>query len=45
MASAKEAELGQADRAALFWVRFWEDRSVDFTEPAVTSLGSTHHIA
>ena len=24
-----------ADRAALFWERFWEDRSVDFTEPAV----------
>ena len=23
------------DRAALFWERFWEDRSVDFTAPAV----------
>ncbi|MDF2693589.1 MAG: Dipeptide transport system permease protein DppB [Labilithrix sp.] len=30
-----EAELTQPDRAALFWERFWEDRSVDFTEPAV----------
>lgn len=23
------------ERAALFWMRFWDDRSVDFTEPAV----------
>jgi ABC-type dipeptide/oligopeptide/nickel transport system permease component len=30
-----EAELTHADRAVLFWERFWEDRSVDFTEPAV----------
>ncbi len=31
----EEAELTDPDRAALFWSRFWEDRSVDFTEPAV----------
>lgn len=30
-----EAELTNPDKAALFWSRFWEDRSVDFTEPAV----------
>lgn len=29
------ADLEDPDRAALFWERFWEDRSVDFTEPAV----------
>jgi ABC-type dipeptide/oligopeptide/nickel transport system permease component len=30
-----EPELTQGDRAVLVWTRFWEDRSVDFTEPAV----------
>jgi ABC-type dipeptide/oligopeptide/nickel transport system permease component len=30
-----EAELREPERAVLFWVRFWADRSVDFTEPAV----------
>ena len=35
MGIGDEADLTQADRAALFWERFWEDRSVDFTEPAV----------
>ncbi len=30
-----EADLVQADRATLFWSRFWDDRSVDFTEPAI----------
>ncbi len=35
MGLGDEAELTHADRAALFWERFWEDRSVDFTEPAV----------
>jgi len=35
MGIGDEADLTQPDRAALFWVRFWEDRSVDFTEPAV----------
>ncbi len=35
MQIGEEAELGDPDRAALFWERFWEDRSVDFTEPAV----------
>ena len=28
-------DLSHPDRAALFWTRFWEDRSVDFTEPAI----------
>jgi ABC-type dipeptide/oligopeptide/nickel transport system permease component len=28
-------ELEDPDKAALFWIRFWEDRSLDFTEPAV----------
>lgn len=28
-------DLDDPDRAALFWSRFWEDRSIDFTEPAV----------
>jgi ABC-type dipeptide/oligopeptide/nickel transport system permease component len=28
-------ELEDPDRAALFWVQLWEDRSLDFTEPAV----------
>ena len=35
MGIGEEADLTQPDRAALFWSRFWEDRSVDFTEPAV----------
>ncbi|MBX3205319.1 MAG: ABC transporter permease [Labilithrix sp.] len=35
MGIGDEAELTEPDRAALFWERFWEDRSVDFTEPAV----------
>ncbi len=30
-----EAELSTPERAALFWTRFWDDRSVDFTGPAV----------
>jgi peptide/nickel transport system permease protein len=29
-----DAEMAP-DRAALFWAHFWEDRSIDFTEPAV----------
>lgn len=35
MGLGDDAELLDSDRAALFWERFWEDRSVDFTEPAV----------
>lgn len=35
MGIGDEAELADADRAALFWERFWEDRSVDFTDPPV----------
>jgi peptide/nickel transport system permease protein len=35
MGIGDEADLTQPDRAALFWGRFWDDRSVDFTEPAV----------
>lgn len=35
MGIGDESELTHGDRAALFWSRFWEDRSVDFTEPAV----------
>ena len=35
MGIGEDAELGEPDRAALFWSRFWEDRSVDFTAPAV----------
>ena len=35
MGIGEEAELTHPDRAALFWERFWADRSVDFTEPAV----------
>ncbi len=35
MGIGEEADLHDPDRAALFWERFWEDRSVDFTEPAV----------
>jgi peptide/nickel transport system permease protein len=30
-----DVRLADPDRAALFWGRFWEDRSLDFTEPAV----------
>jgi ABC-type dipeptide/oligopeptide/nickel transport system permease component len=30
-----EAELQTPERAVPFWGRFWADRSVDFTEPAV----------
>lgn len=30
-----DVDLTQPDRAVVFWQRFWEDRSVDFTEPAV----------
>jgi ABC-type dipeptide/oligopeptide/nickel transport system permease component len=35
MGIGDQAELTDPDRAALFWDRFWADRSVDFTEPAV----------
>ena len=35
MGVGEERDLEVPDRAALFWERFWEDRSVDFTEPAV----------
>jgi peptide/nickel transport system permease protein len=35
MGIGEEPELTNPDKAALFWSRFWEDRSVDFTEPAV----------
>ncbi|MBX3225750.1 MAG: ABC transporter permease [Labilithrix sp.] len=35
MGIGEDAELTNPDRAALFWIRFWADRSVDFTEPAV----------
>ncbi|HVJ91362.1 MAG TPA: ABC transporter permease, partial [Labilithrix sp.] len=35
MGLGDERELADPDRATLFWRRFWEDRSVDFTEPAV----------
>ena len=35
MGVGEERELTDPDRAALFWERFWEDRSVDFTAPAV----------
>jgi peptide/nickel transport system permease protein len=30
-----DPRLADPDRAALFWERFWEDRALDFTEPAV----------
>ncbi len=29
------ATLGDPEHAALFWQRFWEDRALDFTAPAV----------
>ena len=35
MGVGEERDLVAPDRAALFWERFGEDRSVDFTEPAV----------
>jgi peptide/nickel transport system permease protein len=35
MGIGEEEELTTPERAAPFWTRFWEDRSVDFTEPAV----------
>lgn len=35
MGIGEDRELTNPDRAALFWERFWEDRSVDFTAPAV----------
>jgi ABC-type dipeptide/oligopeptide/nickel transport system permease component len=35
MGIGEEAELLQPDKATLFWAHFWDDRSVDFTEPAV----------
>ena len=35
MGIGSEPELTEGARAVLFWSRFWEDRSVDFTEPAV----------
>jgi peptide/nickel transport system permease protein len=35
MGVGDERELSNPDRAALFWERFWDDRSVDFTAPAV----------
>ena len=31
----EERDFAAPDRAALFWERFWEDRSVDFTDPSV----------
>jgi len=34
MGIGEESELTDPDHAALFWERFWADRSVDFTEPA-----------
>jgi peptide/nickel transport system permease protein len=30
-----DPRLADPDRAALFWGRYWEDRALDFTEPAV----------
>jgi peptide/nickel transport system permease protein len=30
-----DRRLGDPDRAALFWGRFWEDRALDFTDSAV----------
>ena len=35
MGIAEDRELTNPARAALFWERYWEDRSVDFTAPAV----------
>jgi peptide/nickel transport system permease protein len=35
MGIAANEDLSRADLAATFWTRFWEDRSLDFTHPAV----------
>ncbi len=35
MGEPSAPELRQPDRAVLYWSRFWEDRSLDFTGPAV----------
>jgi ABC-type dipeptide/oligopeptide/nickel transport system permease component len=35
MGIGDNTEITDPARAALFWERFWADRSVDFTEPAV----------
>jgi peptide/nickel transport system permease protein len=35
MGVGEPRDLAAPDSAANFWERFWEDRSVDFTEPAV----------
>lgn len=35
MGAPGERDYTDPARAALFWQRFWDDRSVDFTEPAV----------
>ncbi len=35
MGIGDERDVANPERAALFWERFWDDRSVDFTEPAV----------
>ncbi|WP_394836917.1 ABC transporter permease [Pendulispora rubella] len=35
MGVGQPSELRDAERAAAFWTRFWEDRSLDFTEPSV----------
>ncbi len=35
MGLGDERDLGTPALAALFWTRFWDDRSVDFTAPAV----------
>jgi peptide/nickel transport system permease protein len=36
MGLADQGRLNDPDQAALFWIRFWEDRSLDFTQPAVS---------
>jgi peptide/nickel transport system permease protein len=35
MGIGDERDVTSPERAALFWTRFWDDRSVDFTAPAV----------
>jgi peptide/nickel transport system permease protein len=35
MGVGEASDFSTPDRAALFWERLWEDRSVDFTDPAV----------
>ena len=35
MGIGEERDLSEPGSAVLFWERFWEDRSVDFTDPAV----------